>query len=618
MTCVDYFSVKFVFLIIMFLLITFSILVILLILFFFKMNMIFLFLGSGKLDNYFFIIEKAGRWGLRKDFFHFYGLNFNLQTIQNFLNLSLKTGISGYALFLIIFGFFIYFLGPRKYKFLNLRTLVWFEIIAGCSYITYILNQNFFFNDFLSRNWAPWTYQIESFCFLPYSENISFYSFALICLNFFICLLCNIYLIEVKHKIENISQSLFELYLIRGFVTLAFITSSFFFFYMAFEAVLFVLFLSIGIHSSQPRGVKAAYYFHFYTFCSSLFFLIGILLLERFAAKGVGSHIWSNFLLPEAFWVKIKEDKLNILGLDVETATDLMVYQSLYTSKSQVILFILFIIPMLVKVPLIPLHLWLIEAHVEASTLGSVVLAGVLLKLGPYGIFHFILKTFPAGGVFFQPSLMGICLLSSFIASYMILFETDLKRIVAYSSIAHMSLGLAGLFTFKIEGLLGCFYMLLTHGVVSPALFFLVGMLYERYNSRNINDYSGLVKVMPLFSFFLFIFCVSNFGFPFSGNFISEVNIFASLVFSGFLISFFGGLSFILAPIYSFRLYQRLCTKVLNKNISIGVDLSFGEISILGVLLLSNFFLFFFSIQITKYCMVDFLQILKPYIYFKK
>lgn len=161
-----------------------------------------------------------------------------------------------------------------------------------------------------------------------------------------------------------------------------------------------------------------------------------------------------------------------------------------------------------------PFHLWLLEAHVEAPTSGSIILAAVLLKLGGYGFIRFLIPLFPEASLFFSPLVIVLALISILYASFAACRQTDIKKIIAYSSVAHMNLIVLGIFSFNMDALYGSIILMLGHGIVSSALFFLAGILYDRYHTRSVSYYGGLSQVMPVFSAFLFYFTAANFGFP--------------------------------------------------------------------------------------------------------
>lgn len=225
----------------------------------------------------------------------------------------------------------------------------------------------------------------------------------------------------------------------------------------------------------------------------------------------------------------------------------------------------------------------------EAPSAGSVILAGVLLKLGGYGILRILLPIFPYGVAFFGPFIFTSATLSIIYCSLTAIRQLDLKRIIAYSSIAHMNLVVLGLFSNIIEGIVGGTFLMVGHGLVSALLFFLIGFLYERYGTRLLGYYGGLIKIMPLFSVFFLLGCLANLGLPGTSNFIGELLIFCSLLQKNKIIFLFVLSSVVLAAIYSLYLYSRLTSGSLTSFIKNYSDLFIYEILICLLLL---FFIF--------------------------
>jgi NADH-quinone oxidoreductase subunit M len=198
-----------------------------------------------------------------------------------------------------------------------------------------------------------------------------------------------------------------------------------------------------------------------------------------------------------------------------------------------------------------PFHLWLPEAHVEAPTIGSVILASLLLKLGGYGFLRFSLSMLPNASYYFIDLVTALCLISIIYASLTTIRQIDLKKIIAYSSIAHMNLLVLGLFSFNQQGLEGAIYLMVAHGVVSSALFFCVGVLYDRFHTRIIRYYSGLVQTMPFFTICLFIFTLANMSFPGTSNFIGELLVLIGIFQYNTVAGFFAATGIVLSAVYS-------------------------------------------------------------------
>ena len=211
-----------------------------------------------------------------------------------------------------------------------------------------------------------------------------------------------------------------------------------------------------------------------------------------------------------------------------------------------------------VKIPIVPLHIWLPEAHVEAPTAGSVILAGLLLKLGTYGLLRFSFPLFPQGTAYFTPLIYTIAIISVIYSSFTTLRQIDLKRIIAYSSVAHMNFSLLGLFSNTIQGIQGGLILMLSHGFVSSALFLSIGVLYDRYHTRILKYYSGLVLVMPVFISIFLLFTFANAALPGTCNFVGEILLFTGIFQDNVFITIFAATGIILSGAYSLWLFNRI------------------------------------------------------------
>ena len=396
-------------------------------------------------------------------------------------------------------------------------------------------------------------YQFQ--CFVPvipeyhlnFSLGLDGISLAFLLLTAFVIPVC---IFAAKSITWNYKQFIFYLLLIELFLTISFITTNLFFFYVFFEAILIPMFLIIGTWGSRERKIKAAYYFFIYTLVGSFFLLFGILYLYQ---------ITGTFDYTELF-------------------------NTALSKEHQKYLFWFFFIPFAVKIPMFPFHLWLPEAHVEAPTIGSVILASLLLKLGGYGFLRFTLPLFPAGCNSYSYVVFALAILSIIYASFSAIRQTDLKRIIAYSSIAHMNLAVLGMFSFYHEGIDGAIYLMISHGFVSSALFFCVGVLYDRHHTRLLNYYSGLVQVMPLFCAFFFFFTCSNMGFPGTANFVGEFLIFSGFFMKNDYLVLFAASSIVLSAVYSIWVYNRVSygtLKIETENVSNYTDLNREELYIM-------------------------------------
>jgi len=295
-------------------------------------------------------------------------------------------------------------------------------------------------------------------------------------------------------------------------------------FYIFFESILIPMFLVIGIWGSRERKIWASYYFFLYTLLGSVIMLLSILYIYN----QVGTTDY-EILLTFAF-----------------------------SDLEQKLLWFTFFLAFAAKVPMMPVHLWLPEAHVEAPTAGSVILAGVLLKLGTYGFIRFSLPLFPQASFYFTPFVYTISLIGIVYASLTAIRQTDFKRIIAYTSVAHMNVVMLGIFSFNNVGIEGALLQSLSHGFVASALFVIIGVVYERYRTRLVKYYGGLVHTMPLYiSIFLF-FTMANIGFPGTSGFIGEFLIFAGSFKVNSSVTFFGATGMVLGGCYALWLFNRI------------------------------------------------------------
>jgi proton-translocating NADH-quinone oxidoreductase chain M len=296
------------------------------------------------------------------------------------------------------------------------------------------------------------------------------------------------------------------------------------FFYIFFESVLIPMFLIVGIWGSRERKILAAYYFFLYTLLGSVVMLLATLyILEQ-----VGTTDY-EVLLTFSF-----------------------------SEVEQKFLWFAFFLSFASKVPMVPVHLWLPEAHVEAPTAGSVILAGVLLKLGTYGFIRFSLPLFPQASFFFAPLVYTIAAIGIVYTSFTAIRQTDFKRIIAYTSIAHMNLVILGIFSFNSVGIEGAIFQSLSHGFVASALFLIIGVVYDRYRTRLVQYYGGLASTMPIYVFIFLFFTMANIGLPGTSSFIGEFLILAGSFKVNTSITFLGATGMVIGGAYSLWLFNRI------------------------------------------------------------
>ena len=365
-------------------------------------------------------------------------------------------------------------------------------------------------------------YFVDFFFFSSYFE-IDGISIFFILLTTFITPICLLVSWEIESYL-NYYISFF--FLIEFFLIIAFTTSNLLIFFIAFESVLIPMFLIIGIWGTRFERIKAAYLFFLYTLSGSILFFLNLIIIQ-----------------------------LNFGTLDINM---LLFIEQFLNFKTKILIWIFFFISFSVKIPMFPFHIWLPEAHVEAPTAGSIMLAALLLKLGGYGFIRFSINLFPETSQYFSPAIIVIAIISIIFSSLISLRQLDLKRLIAYSSIAHMNYIVLGIFSFTYLGIIGSILLMLGHGLVSSALFLLVGILYDRHHVRLLPYYSGLVYVMPIFSFFFGFFTFSNMAFPGLSNFPGELLILIGLTEMNLFVSLNTFFGLFLSAVYSVWLLNRL------------------------------------------------------------
>jgi NADH-quinone oxidoreductase subunit M len=361
----------------------------------------------------------------------------------------------------------------------------------------------------------------------------------------------------------------FNFYLLHFSLFFAFVTVDVFLFYIAFELVLVPLFYLIGRYGSGQRRIRASYLFFFYTLIGSLgLLLVLIYMLSTIGTTHLHYLLALNFFGGIPFW-----------------------FQQLF--------FVCFFIRMAVKVPLFPVHLWLPEAHVEAPTVGSVLLAGILLKLGTYGFFRFVFSVFFPVVVAYQNFFVVFLSLGFVLASFSTVRQRDMKRVIAYSSVSHMTMVILGLFLLNRAGIYGSLFLMFSHGFISSALFFLVGVVYRRYHTRLIKYFSGLRSFMPYFAFFFLYFSLANMRFPGTAGFIGEFLVVVAAAQWNFVIMFFIRIGMFINRVYSLWLRNRILFGLpLREYIVVSIDLTSREFVVLFTLFLFTFFLGIFPMTL--------------------
>lgn len=323
---------------------------------------------------------------------------------------------------------------------------------------------------------------------------------------------------------SNLKEFLIAFLMLDFFLIGTFCVLDLLLFYIFFESVLIPMYLIVGIWGSRERKILAAYYFFLYTLLGSVIMLLSIF------------YIYSQ-----------------VGTTDYET---LLTFS--FSELEQKLMWFTFFIAFASKVPMVPVHLWLPEAHVEAPTAGSVILAGVLLKLGTYGFIRFSLPLFPQASFFFTPLVYTIATVGIIYTSFTAIRQTDFKRIIAYTSIAHMNLVILGIFSFNNIGLEGAIVQSLSHGFVASALFLIIGVVYERYRTRIVFYYGGLATLMPLYITIFLFFTMANISFPGTSSFVGEFLILLGSFKVNSTVTFLGATGVIIGGAYSLWLFNRI------------------------------------------------------------
>ena len=367
-----------------------------------------------------------------------------------------------------------------------------------------------------------------------------------------ICILASYESIKFSVKEYLISFLALETFMIGVFCSLDLVL-----FYLFFEGGLIPMFLIIGIWGGERR-VYSTFKFFLYTLAGSVFMLLAIIYI--FISTGT---------------------------TDVET---LLMYN--FTTNEQLILWIAFFTSFMVKIPMWPFHTWLPDAHVEAPTAGSVILAGVLLKMAGYGFIRFSIGFFPDASEFFAPFIFSLSVIAIIVTSLIALVQEDMKKLIAYSSVAHMGFVTLGIFTFTVQGIEGGIIQMISHGIVSAALFLCVGVVYDRLHTREIARYGGLVSKMPFYSFSFMIFILASLGLPGTSGFVGEFLVLLSIFTVNTYFAIFATTGVVLAATYSLWLYRRIIFGALIKDdLSEMFDLTRREIIIFLPLIILTLFI---------------------------
>jgi NADH-quinone oxidoreductase subunit M len=354
--------------------------------------------------------------------------------------------------------------------------------------------------------------------------------------------------ISINSIKTRIKEFIIAFLVMEGLVIGSFCSLDLLFFYIFFEAMLIPMFLLIGIWGGENR-VYASYKFFIYTLFGSVFFLFAIILI---------------FLYTGTTDVVLLSKSL----------------KSYFPPNFQIWFFLAFFISFAIKIPMFPFHTWLPDAHVQAPTSGSVILAGILIKLGAYGFLRFAIPFFPLGAQYFANYILILSAIAIIYGSFVALMQEDMKKMIAYSSVAHMGFVTMGIFSFTQQGIDGAIFQMISHGLVSASLFMCVGSIYDRFHTKKISELGGIALTMPNFAIMAMIFTLASVGLPSTSGFVGEFLTIIGTFKTNKLISLIAGLGVILGACYMLWLYKRVWfSEIVNTDIVKAKDIKNFELT---------------------------------------
>src|SRR5512136_1986684 len=371
---------------------------------------------------------------------------------------------------------------------------------------------------------------------ISYKLGVDGISLLLVLLTTFLtvlCILCSWSAITIRVKEYMISFLFLETGMIGALVALDLIL-----FYVFWEVMLIPMYLLIGVWGDPKRRIYAAIKFFLFTMAGSVLMLVAILVLYFINVKVTGRPSF---------------DVLELYKLNVPLGT-------------QYWLFAAFALAFAIKVPMFPFHTWLPDAHTEAATAGSVILAGVLLKMGTYGSLRFAIPLFPQAAHAFLPLVSVLAIIGIIYGALVSMMQPDLKRLVAFSSVSHLGYVMLGMFALNTQGVQGSIYQMLNHGISTGSLFLIVGMIYERRHTRLIADFGGLSKVMPVFAVFFMIITLSSIALPGTNGFVGEFLILLGAFKANRVFGVLATTGVVLGAVYMLWMFQRVMFGVVTKE----------------------------------------------------
>jgi len=465
--------------------------------------------------------------------FYFFAL-FSLDSLNNLIGLFLSFFLNStnmyffFSVCLLFIGFLKIVMIEHSKVFEIKKFSIFFCMNLMSFFFFYFIKVSKLYSSFFIFYSFTWFGNIIN---IEYNLGIDSLSIIFIFLTLFLIPICLI--ISWKSIYYN-TKYFFLLFLILEILLInVFCAVDLMLFYIAFESILIPMYFLIGYWGSRERRMHAAFQFFLYTLGGSLLMLAALIFCQ-----------------------------LNFGSTNLHFLTNIV-----FSPYRELVIWLCFFIAFAVKIPMMPVHIWLPEAHVESATGGSVALAGILLKLGTYGILRFLIPLLPFGSVFFTPLVYLISFFGVFYASLTTLRQIDLKKIIAYSSVIHMNYLMFGLFAFNLEGLMGSLILMVAHGFVSGGLFVCVGILYDRYHTRLQKPYGGLNYFMPIFSFFFLIFTLANISFPGSINFIGEFLVLLGIFMKNIIIGMLVMFMMIFSTCYALWLYNKIFSGLLIQSV---------------------------------------------------